>query len=264
MRARSLLTLLIGILLAGVAVYFVDQRLNEREHIQVVAAEPPMPLAMVVVASRDLARGDLLRADALREIPWPADSVPEDAFHSVKEVIGDGTEERRARRSMVVGEPVLAAKVSGFGGRDTLGETLSPGKRAVSIRVNDVSGVAGFLLPGDRVDILLTRRLEDDGKKNPVTDVILQNVVVLAIDQLSDEQREKPQVARTATVEVDPAEAQKLALAMQVGNLSLALRNVVALEAVAADRVHVSDLVDEEEARERKLVIIRGGRAAQN
>jgi pilus assembly protein CpaB len=264
MRARSLLTLLIGVLLAGAAVYFVDQRLNERENVQVVAAEPAMPLAMVVVAGRDLARGDLLRADVLKEIEWPADSVPDGAFHSVKEVIGDGSEERRARRSMVVGEPVLAAKVSGFGGRDTLGETLSPGKRAVSIRVNDVSGVAGFLLPGDRVDILLTRQLEDGGKKNPVTDVILQNVVVLAIDQLTDEQREKPQVARTATVEVDPAEAQKLALAMQVGNLSLALRNVVALEPVAADRVHVSDLVHEEEARERKLVVLRGGRAAQN
>jgi pilus assembly protein CpaB len=153
---------------------------------------------------------------------------------------------------------VLADKVSGFGGRDTLGETLAPGKRAFSIRVNDVSGVAGFLLPGDRVDILLTRHLDDGGNRDLATDVILQNVVVLAIDQLKDEQREQPQVARTATVEVAPEEAQKLALAMQVGNLSLALRNVVAVEPVATDRIGVSDLVQEGEKRERTLVVLRG------
>ena len=137
------------------------------------------------------------------------------------------------------------------------------GKRAVSIRVNDVSGVAGFLLPGDRVDVLLTRQLGTGGTKDLATDVILQNVVVLAIDQLTDEQREKPQVARTATVEVAPDEAQKLALAMQVGNLSLALRNVVTVDPVATDRVRVSDLVREQEPRDRKLVVFRGGRAPQ-
>jgi pilus assembly protein CpaB len=258
MRARSLLTLLIGVVLASVAVYYVDQRLDQREPVQVVAAEPAMSLAMVVVASRDLARGDVLRADSLKEMPWPANSVPDGAFASITEILGDGSEERRARRSLVPGEPVLADKVSGFGGRDTLGETLSPGKRAFSIRVNDVSGVAGFLLPGDRVDLLLTRKLEDSGKESLVTDVILQNIVVLAIDQLKDEQREQPQVARTATVEVTPEQAQKLALAMQVGNLSLALRNVVAVEPVVTDRVRVSDLVEEEAVREHKLVVLRG------
>ena len=242
MRVRSLLTLLIGLMLAGVA----------------VSPEPPMPIAIVVVASRDLLRGDVLRADALTEMRWPANSVPEGAFASIADILGDGSDERRVRRSMVSGEPVLAEKVSGFGGRDTLGETLAPGKRAFSVRVNDVSGVAGFLLPGDRVDILLTRQLDDGGNRNLATDVILQNVVVLAIDQLKDEQREQPQVARTATVEVTPEEAQKLALAMQVGNLSLALRNVVAIEPVATDRIGVSDLVQEEKKREHKLVVLRG------
>ena len=263
MRARSLLTLSIGLALAGAAVYYVNQQLGIRETVQVVTAPPAMALARVVVAGRDLARGDLLRSDALREIEWPADAVPEGVFSSIGGLLGNGGEERRARRSMVAGEPVLAAKVSGFGGRDTLGETLHVGKRAVSIRVNDVSGVAGFLLPGDRVDVLLTRQLGTGGSKDLATDVILQNVVVLAIDQLTDEQREKPQVARTATVEVAPDEAQKLALAMQVGNLSLALRNVVTVDPVATDRVRVSDLVREQEPRDRKLVVFRGGRAPQ-
>ncbi len=264
MRARSLLTLSIGLALAGFAVYYVNQQLGVREQVQVVTAPPAMALVRVVVAGRDLARGDLLRTDALREIEWPADAVPEGVFSSIGELLGDGGQERRARRSMVAGEPVLAAKVSGFGGRDTLGETLHLGQRAVSIRVNDVSGVAGFLLPGDRVDVMLTRQLGNGGgRKDLATDVILQNVVVLAIDQLTDEQREKPQVARTATVEVAPQDAQKLALAMQVGTLGLALRNVVAVEPVATDRVRVSDLVREQEPRDRKLVVFRGGRAPQ-
>jgi pilus assembly protein CpaB len=264
MRARSLLTLLIGLVLAGLAVYYINQKLETRDQSPVVAAPPTMALARVVVASRDLARGDLLRKDALREIDWPADALPQGVFASIGELLGTGGEERRARRSMVAGEPVLAAKVSGFGGRDTLGETLHLGMRAVSIRVNDVSGVAGFLLPGDRVDVLLTRQLATGGgNKDLATDVILQNVIVLAIDQLTDEQREKPQVARTATVEVAPEDAQKLALAMQVGTLGLALRNVVAVEPVATDRVRVSDLVREQEPRDRKLVVFRGGRAPQ-
>jgi pilus assembly protein CpaB len=111
--------------------------------------------------------------------------------------------------------------------------------------------------------VMLTRQLEGGAKKDLATDVILQNVVVLAIDQLTDEKREKPQVARTATVEVAPEDAQKLALAMQVGTLSLALRNVVATEPVVSDRVRVSDLVREQEPRDRKLVVFRGGRAPQ-
>jgi pilus assembly protein CpaB len=264
MRARPVLTLLIGLALAGGAVYYVDRQLERRDKVQVPAPPPPaIKLARVVVAGKELARGDVLRKELLREIDWPAGSVPAGAFASIQQILGEAGQERRARRSMVAGEPVLAEKVSGFAGRDTLGETLHLGMRAVSIRVNDVSGVAGFLLPGDRVDVLLTRRLEDADKKDLATDVILQNVVVLAIDQLTDEKREKPQVARTATVEVAPEDAQKLALAMQVGTLSLALRNVVATESVASDRVRVSDLVREQEPRDRKLVVIRGGRAPQ-
>ena len=101
------------------------------------------------------------------------------------------------------------------------------------------------MLPGDRVDVLLTRKRED-GRDNDdlITDVVLQSVRILAIDQLTDEQREKPQIARTATVEVTTYQAQKLALAMQVGTLSLALRNVVALEEDTTRRVRVADLVE--------------------
>jgi pilus assembly protein CpaB len=265
MRARSVMTLSVGVLLAGAAVYMIDQQLAHVAAPQVVAAQPEIVLGRIVVAARELARGDHIRSEYLKEVDWPASSIMDGSFGSIGQLIGDGSDERRVRRSLVAGEPVLAAKVSGFGGRDTLGETIDPKKRAVSIAVNDVSGVSGFLLPGDRVDILLTRQLEgarsNDGL---VTEVVLQNIRVLAIDQLTDEQREKPQIARTATVEVDPDEAQKLALAMQVGTLSLALRNIVATEPSQVTRIRVGDLVEERRAapkRQTPSVVVRRGAA---
>lgn len=266
MRARSLLPLFVGLGLAGAAVYIVDQQLTQQQRSgEVVAAEPAIVLAKLVVAGRDLARGDRIRAEFLKEVEWPAQSIPKDAFRSIAELVGDGGEERRARRAMVAGEPVLTAKVSGFGGRDTIGETLETDKRAVSIRVNDVSGVSGFILPGDRVDVLLTRQL--DSRNDLATDIILQNVVVLAMDQLTDEQREKPQLARTATVAVTPNQAQKLALAMEVGTLSLALRNITAVEPTPASRIRVGDLVQSERPARRgpvapSVVVRRGAHAS--
>src|SRR5262249_19794070 len=121
-------------------------------------------------------------------------------------------------------EPILASKITGPGQRATLSATLQDGMKAVTIRVNDVEGVAGFVLPGDRVDVALTRQKDSNGKDKSSTDVVLQNVRVLAIDQTADERNDKPSVARAVTLEVDTASAQKVALAASVGNLSLILR----------------------------------------
>jgi pilus assembly protein CpaB len=111
--------------------------------------------------------------------------------------------------------------------------------RALTIRVNDVLGVAGFILPGDRVDILLTREI---GKNRPITDLLLQNVKVLGIDQEASEDKEKPKVARAVTLEVTPRQTQKLTLATEVGTLSLALRNRQNAEAYPARTITVDDL----------------------
>src|SRR5205085_8641957 len=131
-------------------------------------------------------------------------------------------------------EPVLATKLTGPGQRATLSAVLHEGMKAVTVRVSDIEGVAGFVLPGDRVDILLTRRAD----KNGTTDVVLQNTRVLAIDQLADERADKPAVVKAVTLEVDTVAAQKLTLASQVGTLSLALRK--AGEAIAGDQRRIS------------------------
>jgi pilus assembly protein CpaB len=135
---------------------------------------------------------------------------------------------------------VLAAKITGPGQRATLSAMLSDGMKAVTIRVNDVEGVAGFVLPGDRVDIVLTRSGE---KNNAVNDVVIQDVRVLAVDQLADQRADKPSVVKAVTIEVDPTEGQKVALAATVGTLSLLLRK--AGDAASADtrRVTTRDLM---------------------
>ena len=118
------------------------------------------------------------------------------------------------------------------------------GKRAFAVRVNDVSGVAGFLVPGDRVDVILTRDPGAQGHQDRVSDIILQNIVVRGTDQIADTERNKPQVVRTVTLEVTPEEAQKLALAMQVGQLSLALRNMTSMDEQRSRTIRVMDLVE--------------------
>jgi pilus assembly protein CpaB len=111
--------------------------------------------------------------------------------------------------------------------------------KAVTVRVNDVEGVAGFVLPGDRVDVVVTRQLE---KNSALSDVVLQNTKVLAIDQLADERTDKPSVVKAVTLEVDMTSAQKLTLAAQVGTLSLALRKAGDAEAMNTRLVTLADL----------------------
>jgi pilus assembly protein CpaB len=143
-------------------------------------------------------------------------------------------------RTIEANEPILSSKVSGEGEKATLSAIISEEMRAMTIRVNDVIGVAGFIVPGDRVDVLLTR--EEGGDKNQITDILLQNVKVLGIDQLANDNQEKPIVVQAVTVEVSPEQSQKLTLASQVGNLTLALRNVLDAEAELARTVGIRDL----------------------
>jgi pilus assembly protein CpaB len=182
--------------------------------------------------------GSQLSEENLRVVEWPADSQPEGTFAALSDVVTPN-ERRVVLRSIEANEPVLMSKVSGFGGRASLSSVISDEMRAMTIRVNDVHGVAGFVLPGDRVDILITREPERD---QPITDILLQSVQVLGIDQDANEKRDKPQVARAVTLEVTPEQAQKLTLASTVGTLSLSLRNMLNTESVEQRSITIKDL----------------------
>jgi pilus assembly protein CpaB len=134
---------------------------------------------------------------------------------------------------------VLKNKITGPGQRATLSAMLQDGLKAVTVRVNDVEGVGGFVLPGDRVDVALTRHVD---KTNASTEIVLQNARVLAIDQIADERTDKPAVVKSVTLEVDVIGAQKLSLAASVGNLSLILRKAGEANSEYTRRITLSDL----------------------
>jgi len=143
------------------------------------------------------------------------------SFTNAAQLLPDG-KKRFALMTIAINEPVLASKISGEGQGASIAALLPEGMRAATVRINDVSGVAGFIQPNDSVDVLITRT--PPGANQQLTDVLLQNVRVIAIDQEAKNSDGTPKLARTATFEVSPIDAQKLALAQEAGNLSLVLR----------------------------------------
>jgi pilus assembly protein CpaB len=225
----------------GLLAVFVAQAWLSRQDEQLrlkSALNQPKPAATrtVVVAASALRFGNPLTSANLRETPWPEGALPEGSFSSIQDVLAAG--KRIVLSPIESNEPVLASKLTGPGQRATLSAVLHEGMKAVTVRVSDIEGVAGFVLPGDRVDILLTRRADKGG----TTDVVLQNTRVLAIDQLADERTDKPAVVKAVTLEVDTLAAQKLTLASQVGTLALALRKAGEATAMDQRRVSTEDL----------------------
>ncbi|WP_404380133.1 Flp pilus assembly protein CpaB [Caenispirillum salinarum] len=239
MRMRSILVLGLAVALGTGSVFLARQWVEGNTQVA-GPSEPAVKLTGVVVARVPLHFGNTLAEENLRVVRWPAETLPDGAFTSIEALLGgpDG-ENRVVLRGIEPGEPVLASKVSGFGGRATLSSIIANDMRAVTIRVNDVNGVAGFVLPGDRVDVILTRTPDRD---EGVTDILLQNVKVLGVDQQASEKNDDPVVARAVTLEVTPVQAQKLTLGQTVGQLSLALRNVLNVNAAAARQVTLTDL----------------------
>jgi len=179
----------------------------------------------VVVAAGSLAYGTKLEAKDLRVVQFPAEGAPEGAYATVEAALAADKGAPVALVPIAAREAILPAKLSGPGARLSVAAMIADGMRAYSIRVTDVSGVGGNALPGDRVDVVLTRDLSPtQDNKNLVADVVIQNVRVLGVDLNADPTSTKTAVPATATLEVNVADAQKLSVAAQLGDLSLALR----------------------------------------
>ncbi|MBP2237510.1 pilus assembly protein CpaB [Sinorhizobium kostiense] len=198
----------------------------------------------LVVAAQPMRFGDRVLPENLKTIPWPSAQRPDGSFQTVEAVVGDETKPRYAMEAIDPGEPVLTSKITGAGERATLSAALDPGMKAISIRVNDVLGVAGFVRPSDRVDVLLTRVVRNQEKNSDETfvDVLLQGVKVLAVDQTADERKDEPSVVKTVTFAVSTAEAQRLTLGASIGTLSLALRNIASASVEETRRLTMADL----------------------
>ncbi len=243
MRSSTIIMIAVAVVFGLLAVFVAQSWLNSQAEARLRSLEAqkvqPVSAQTIVVASRQLRFGNELSASVLREMPWPADAVPQGAFRSIPEVLTAG--KRVVLTAIEANEPVLASKITGLGQRATLSATIGEGHKAVTIRVNDVDGVAGFVLPGDRVDVMLSRQLE---KNSAINDVVLKNTRVLAVDQLADERSDKPSVAKAVTLEVDLAGAQKLSLASQVGTLALALRKAGDQDSTASRPITLADLMN--------------------
>ncbi|MCW3797174.1 Flp pilus assembly protein CpaB [Sphingomonas sp. BN140010] len=235
MRRQTLIALGIAIFAGLIAVYLANTFLTATEERNNKKMTP------VAVAAVPLQYGAQLTPDKIKFVEYPASAIPAGSFTNAAELI-PANARRVALRPMAINEPIMADKVTGKGQGASIAALLADGKRAVSVRIDDVSGVAGFVQPNDAVDVLITRSLPS-ANNGQVTDVLLQNVRVLATDQQADNPEGKPSVARTATLEVDPLDAQKLALAQQAGSLSLVLRKPGAEQQLTAvQTVNLNDL----------------------
>ena len=188
---------------------------------------PGASAGRIVVARADVDIGQRLTPEMFKLVDWPADSVPKGAFTDPAPLGG-----RVLRSSLLAGEPISEAKLAPAGTLGGLSALITEGKRAITVRVNDVIGVAGFTLPGNYVDIIVSTETMPDpsatrAREQSISKIVLERILVLAVAQEVNRDETKPKVVNAVTLEVTPSEAEKLDLARSVGTLSLALRNQV-------------------------------------
>ena len=233
MRTSTVIILAVAISMGGSAAYLTRSWLKDQTSAAV------QPAGTIVVAAESLAYGTAMTPDNVAEIPWFSNTLPEGAFAVKDDLLNGGR--RVVLSPLKRGEPVLRSKITGPGQRASLASLLDEGKRAVTVSVDDVRGVAGFVLPGDFVDIVV---IADDGlpKRQSYSDILLEHVKVLAIDQVASEGEGQPTVAKAVTVEVTKEQAQKILLATNIGKLSLILARPVESKPDPNRRVSEKDI----------------------
>jgi pilus assembly protein CpaB len=211
----------------------------------------------LVVAVSDIDLGSRLTPAMLKSVEWPSNSMPKGGFTTPAEL-----DSRVLRASVLSGEPVLESKLAPVGSKGGLSAVVAEGKRAMTVRVNDVVGVAGFALPGNYVDIIVSTQ-EDNTKSGnrdqQISKIVLEHILVLAIAQEVGRDETKPNLVSAVTVEVTHDQAEKLDLARSVGTLSLMLRNQVDLKMAGTDGATKAKLLNAPPAPPRQCVeVIRG------
>lgn len=182
----------------------------------------------IAVAMADIQLGSRLVPQMVQLVDWPAGNVPAGSFNDDKLLL-----DRVLKTTVTRGEPILENKLAPVGSRGGLSAVVEDGKRAITVRVNDVVGVAGFALPGNYVDIMVNTQEEGaktNDKDRAISKIVLEHILVLAVAQESGRDETKPKVVNAVTLEVTPEQAEKLDLARSVGALSLVLRNQTDLD----------------------------------
>jgi pilus assembly protein CpaB len=217
-NTRALVMLGVALLLAVAAVLVAARWINGR------AANATNKVA---VAQVDIALGSRVLPETITMVDWPTGAMPPGAFTNAKLL-----ETRVTRSTIQRGEPIMETKLAPPGTQGGLSAVVAPGKRAMTVRVNDVVGVAGFAMPGNFVDVLVNTQGEKTKGGNPdrdpsISKIVLERILVLAIAQEASRDDNKPKVVNAVTLELSPAQTETLDLARSVGTLSLVLRNQV-------------------------------------
>jgi pilus assembly protein CpaB len=252
MKRKGIVTMFtVSLLMAGgaalIAMSWMQQQSEERD----AMAEA----GQVVVAALQIPFGTTVQASDLKTLRLPPDSVPPGSFADVESVVG-----RVSNQVIYAGEILHEGRVAEHLGGSALAALLDPGKRAMSVRVDDVVGVAGFLLPGNRVDVVSTRSLGN--RSNVESKTVLQNLKVLAVDQIASQERDGPVIVRAVTLEVNPTQAETLVKATQEGKVQLTLRNPLDKEDSSELLMAQRELLNVEPPRESYTPPARVTRAA--
>lgn len=197
----------------------------------------------IAVAATDISLGQRLTPDMVKLVDWPTSSTPPGAHKDITALDG-----RVMRTSLVRGEVIIDAKLAPLGTNGGLSAVIGEGRRAMTVRVNDVIGVAGFALPGNYVDILVNTQRDNENnsaRDKQISKIVLERILVLAVAQDVGRDETKPRVVNAVTLEVTPEQAEKLDLARSVGSLSLVLRNQMDPRAASTEGAMKSSLLDE-------------------
>lgn len=275
MNARTLVLIVVALVIAVAAALLARSFLSDR------AAPPPTEQAdtglQVLVAAKPLPIGHFVVPEDLRWQTWPPGSLSPNyvkkaggadrAFHG-----------KVVRHGITVGEPITAARIVGPGQRGYMAAVLKPGMRAITIGMGNVGG---FVFPGDRVDLMLTRQVTDGaGRKRTITETVVRNIRILAVDLSTNDQQTKPRRGKAITIEVSPKLAEKMSILRRLGRLSITLRSLQAPDGEPLDSLNIDDTfpIDtqhtvtwdaettplippvDEERHTQKVVISNGGR----
>ena len=268
MRLVFGLVLIVGVGLAGFAVMMAKERFDEYQSAiahQRAQLEQVVDVTEVLVTARQIRYGEKVKPEDVISVRWPANAVPEGTFQVIDDFLPEGDKElRTALRIMEKGEPLLKVKVSRPGEDAGVSSRLAKGMRAFAVSVDVASGVSGFLSPGDRVDVYWSGEVSN----REVTKLIQANMNLLAVDQISDLDRNSPTIARTITVEATPQQVARLAQAQQTGRLSLALvgaSDETIVESVEMDQNELLgiEVKEVEEAEVAQVCTIKTRRGAE-
>jgi pilus assembly protein CpaB len=251
MRLRTLILFAIALLLAGGTAILVRSWLSQRPTVAAVAPPPrPAPQKSIMVARAAIARGQILKPADLTAQPWPDAAITGDyvvaGTEPAKSLVG-----AVAREPVAAGEPIIKTKIVVPGDRGFLAAVLQPGMRAVSVPVDATTDVSGFVFAGDRVDILITLPVPQDGAsgnggyQHKAAETVLHDVRVIAIDQHLDNKDGQAVVARNVTFEVTPKQSEIIAVASEIGKLSLSLRSLATAKGQKSAIVAAADSHDD-------------------